>query len=99
MKLAHPLYEGDGVIRADAASSLARDDSPSELETRLEMVRSRLDVVTAWHRIVAAFKRLNRWLDRTRQRDDEAYLNQSQNHADLERRTRALENRGRLDFL
>lgn len=99
MKLAFPLYEGDGIIRVDAASSLASRDSPGELEIRLEMLRSRMDIVAAWHRVAAGFKRLGKWLDRARQRDDEAYLDRSQNHADLERRTRALENRGRLDYL
>jgi hypothetical protein len=112
MRITAPLYEGDSLLRygvpaggADeapaqkAVESLQRNNFVEltaidswELERRARRLRSEY----VWSLFAALGERLDAWFARARQREQEAYLAQAQDHVDLERRIRVLERTGTL---
>jgi hypothetical protein len=93
MKLSIPLYEGDGYLHyhRDARIVALGEQPVAQKATR---VHGRKDS--------SLLKKLANWLDRQLQsvprREVESYLEKSKDHADLERRMREIERKGRLTF-
>jgi hypothetical protein len=62
------------------------------VELRARQLRSEY----VWSLMSAFADRIDGWFARARQREQEAYLAQAQDHSDLERRIRVLERNGTL---
>jgi hypothetical protein len=99
MRIAYPLYEGDGYLHyRNARTSSSRETSTGvdvrAIEARAHALRRQA--------IAALFARFGRWLEARLQtgprREVEAYLAQSTDHADLERRLRDVERRNQLGY-
>jgi hypothetical protein len=112
MRITAPLYEGDSLLRygvpaggADeaparkAAGTLQRNttlDVPGLDSWKLEQRARQLRSDYVWNLMAGLADRIDGWFARARQREQEAYLAQAQDHVDLERRIRALERSGSL---
>lgn len=102
--LSIPLYEGDGYLRLPEksivpASSGATPASAEQIDCRTVEKQARtLRAVV----IGSAIERVFNWLDqkyqRARWRDVDAFLAQSTDHADLERRLKQLERGNHYEF-
>jgi hypothetical protein len=112
MRITAPLYEGDSLLRygvpaggADEAPTRKVDATPQrnnafdptaldswKVELRARQLRSEY----VWSLMSALADRIDGWFARARQREQEAYLAQAQDHSDLERRIRVLERNGTL---
>ena len=92
MRTALPLYEGDSVIHY-----------PSKARPPVSSGRPAAPVASVWTAIGAAFEAFMGWLERhaanARYRELDAYLAQSNDLCDLERRIRSVErnNGGKFD--
>ena len=79
-----PLYEGDSLIRS---GHLPRRETPDTIEREARQLRSR----TVWNYL----ERFANWVEhavwKARQRDVAAFLSRATDHADLERRMKALD--------
>jgi hypothetical protein len=112
MRITAPLYEGDSLLRygvpaggADEAPTqkvghtLQRNNAfdPTALESwKVERRARQLRSEYVWSLMSALADRIDGWFARARQREQEAYLAQAQDHSDLERRIRVLERNGTL---
>jgi hypothetical protein len=99
MRTNYPLYEGDGYLHyRDAGASPKRETlavtDVRAIEQRARALRSQA--------VAALLARFGRWLEAKLQpaprREVEAYLAQSTDHADLERRLRDVERRNQLGY-
>jgi hypothetical protein len=111
MKIKAPMYEGDSLLRyrheADEqatatprnTTAILQRSMPSEpgLDAwKVELRARRLRSEYIWSLMSALADRLDGWLARARQREQEAYLAKAQDHGDLERRLRVLERSGSI---
>jgi hypothetical protein len=112
MRITAPLYEGDSLLRygvpaggADEAptqkvdATLQRNNGfdPTALDSwKVELRARQLRSEYVWSLMSALADRIDGWFARARQREQEAYLAQAQDHSDLERRIRVLERNGTL---
>ncbi|HEY6862546.1 MAG TPA: DUF3563 family protein [Burkholderiales bacterium] len=94
MRTTYPLYEGDGYLR-----TAARNEKPSGVDTRAIEARAR---ALRGETLKALVARFGQWLEASLRpgprRDVEAYLAQSTDHADLERRLRDVERKNQLGY-
>jgi uncharacterized protein DUF3563 len=99
MRIAYPLYEGDGYLHFRKSSAAGKAETPAGVDMRAVEQRAR-----ALRREVIAglIDRFGQWLGAKlqsgRRREVEAYLAQSTDHADLERRLRDVERRSQLGY-
>jgi uncharacterized protein DUF3563 len=99
MRIAYPLYEGDGYLHYRGAAKASRGSDTGALDLRAIEHRAR-----ALRREVIAglLRRLGNWIEAkfqdVRRRDVEAYLAQATDHADLERRLRDLERKAQPGY-
>jgi Protein of unknown function (DUF3563) len=97
MRVAYPLYEGDGYLHFRPAAA------PEKAETRVDVraIEARARAIRR-EAIADLFARLGQWLQAklqsARRREVEAYLAQSTDHADLERRLRDVERKNQLGY-
>lgn len=112
MRITAPLYEGDSLLRygvpsggaaetptqgVDVMSRRNKAFEPTALEAwKVERRARQLRTEYVWSLMSALADRIDAWFARARQREQEAYLAQAQDHVDLERRIRALERSGNL---
>jgi uncharacterized protein DUF3563 len=98
MRTTYPLYEGDGYLHVRTVSA-ARKPELSGVDLRAIEMRARALRRQAVSELLSRF---GRWIEaRLRpgpRRDVEAYLAQSTDHADLERRLRDVERRNQLGY-
>jgi hypothetical protein len=100
MRLAYPLYEGDGYLHfRDAKAPKARPADGTGVDVRAIEQRARALRRAA---IAGLLRRLANWIENKlqngRRRDVEAYLAQATDHADLERRLREVERKNQLGY-
>lgn len=99
MNITYPLYEGDGYLHPRAAAASARKPELSGADIRAIEARAR---ALRREAVSALLTRFGQWLEaRLRpgvRRDVEAYLAQSTDHADLERRLRDVERKNQLGY-
>jgi uncharacterized protein DUF3563 len=99
MRITYPLYEGDGYLHFRKPVTARKAETPAGVDMRAIEERAR-----ALRREVIAglISRFGRWLEAKlqsgRRREVEAYLAQSTDHADLERRLRDVERRSQLGY-
>lgn len=99
MKIAYPLYEGDGYLHYRGTRT-SQSKTPTEgvdlraIEQRARALRREV--------ISSLLARFGDWLKAKlqsgRRRDVEAYLARATDHADLERRLREVERKGQLGY-
>jgi uncharacterized protein DUF3563 len=98
MRMTYPLYEGDGYLHFRATPA-TREPRLSGSDIRAIEARAR---ALRREAVSALLARFGRWLEaRLRpgvRRDVEAYLAQSTDHADLERRLRDVERKDQLGY-
>ena len=98
MRITYPLYEGDGYLHLRAASA-ARKRELTAADIRAIDARAHAARREA---LSALLVRFGQWLESKLRpgprRDVEAYLAQSTDHADLERRLRDIERRDQLGY-
>lgn len=112
MRITAPLYEGDSLLRYGVPAGGADEAPAQKavellhrtkfvdtdgldawkIEQRARSLRSEY----VWSLVSALAEKIDGWFARARQREQEAYLARAQDHADLERRLRALERTGSL---
>jgi uncharacterized protein DUF3563 len=99
MRIAYPLYEGDGYLHYRNARTPSRREVSTGVDIRAIEARAR---ALRRDTIAALLARFGHWLEaklRTGpRREVEAYLAQSTDHADLERRLRDVERRNQLGY-
>ena len=98
MRIAYPLYEGDGYLHyRDAKAPKTRSSEGAELRAIEERARA-----LRREAIAGLLSRFGDWLENKlqsgRRRDVEAYLSRSTDHADLERRLRDVERKDQLGY-
>ena len=97
MRLYAPLYEGDSILRPDAAlGEPAAADSKSPAPTAT-IVRSNMPLEPAndiAHMAKALFARVAAWLERNENMERDNFFAASENLADLEQRQRHFERTG-----
>ena len=97
MRLYAPLYEGDSILRPDAALGerpAADSKSPAPTAT---IVRSNMALEPAndlAHMTKALFARIAAWLERNENNERDNFFAASENLADLEQRQRHFERTG-----
>jgi len=102
--LSIPLYEGDGYLRLPKkliapASSGGTPPSAEVIDRRTVEKQARtLRAVVIGNAIERVFNWLDQKYQRARWRDVDAFLAQSTDHADLERRLKQLERGNRCEF-
>lgn len=98
MRFIYPLYEGDGYLHFRTAAPV-RKPVLTGIDMRAIEVRAHAARREAMSALLARF---GRWLEAKLRpgprRDVEAYLAQSSDHADLERRLRDVERRNQLGY-
>ena len=98
MRIAYPLYEGDGYLHyRNAGTSRPKNADGADLRALEERARAlRRKAITD---LLARFGQwLQTKLQSGRRREVEAYLAQATDHADLERRLRDVERGNRLGY-
>ncbi len=97
MRLYAPLYEGDSILRPDAAlgeSAVANSESPAPTAT---IVQSNMPLAPAHdvaHMAKALFAKVAAWLERNENIERDNFFAASENLADLEQRQRHFERTG-----
>jgi hypothetical protein len=99
MRVTYPLYEGDGYLHFRGTNTAKPATATVGVDVRALDERAhalRRDAISG------LFARLGQWLETVlqsgRRRDVEAYLAQSTDHADLERRLRDVERKNELGY-
>jgi uncharacterized protein DUF3563 len=99
MRTTYPLYEGDGYLHFRATPASARKPELSGADIRAIEARAR---ALRREAVSALLARFGQWLEAKLRpgvrRDVEAYLAQSTDHADLERRLRDVERKNQLGY-
>lgn len=109
MRITAPLYEGDSLLRygvptggadeapAQKASGTLQRNTDGHLDSLgLEQRARRLRTEYVASLVAKLADRIDSWFARARQREQETFLAQAQDHVDLERRIRLLERNGSL---
>ncbi len=97
MRLYAPLYEGDSILRPDAAlgeRAVANSKSPAPTAT---IVHSNMPLAPAndiAHMAKALFAKIAAWLERNENKERDNFFAASENLADLEQRQRHFERTG-----
>ena len=97
MRLYAPLYEGDSILRPDAAlgeRAVANSKSPAPTAT---IVQSNMPLAPAndiAHMAKALFTKIAAWLERNENNERDNFFAASENLADLEQRQRHFERTG-----
>jgi Protein of unknown function (DUF3563) len=97
MRVAYPLYEGDGYLHFRATKTA----KPATVGVDVRALDERAHALRR-EAISGLFARLGQWLETVlqsgRRRDVEAYLAKATDHADLERRLRDVERKDQLGY-